>query len=299
MQARFRDASDKLRSRADLTAKAIGGIGSTVLAAVGISKLGDLFPFPEDDRGAIVAAALLILSFGAMASVVAFFTVRLWRLNEPIVLSSDPTEMSDLRGQSEIDEVEKIYKQTADLNRVPSLTAYVDRAHRLERMAERTDDETAKRYRTESEQIVNEVLATEARGGLVVIRRRSSNVIRDKWAFLFFAMFVIAVLVFAASADALDGKRAGEITVAKSCADAKEAGALDWPEICDQYLIPKGDSSAEVPATPAQEADQTLESVAAAYVRCRAAARSQHPGSEECEPIRRALLELTAMATGG
>lgn len=297
MQARFRDASEKLKSRADLTAKAVGGVGSIVLAAVGLSKLGDAFPLPTNDWEAVVAVVLLFVSFVVMAAVLAFFTLRLWRLNTPLILSSDPSEMSDLQGQSELDDVTKIYKQTADLNRVPSLAAYEERAHRLQRIAEHTDDAMARRYRAEAAEIVSEVLATEARAGAVVIRRRAGNAIRGRWAFIMYCLFVVAVLVFAGSADALDSKRSGEIAVAKSCADARKAGVMNLPGICTQYDIDveNGDiGGGGETATPAEEAGATLESVAAAYVRCRVAATKAKTGFEECELIRAALLQLAA-----
>ena len=70
-----------------------------------------------------------------MLIAVGFFTYRLWRVNERIVLRSSVSAMGkDLRDEDEKDIVWKIYNEVARLNRMPSLRAYEARAHRLLRI---------------------------------------------------------------------------------------------------------------------------------------------------------------------
>jgi len=283
---RFRDGSDRIRQRADLTAKTLGGLGTTVLTALGIAKLGDVFPVPQGPP--IMAALALPLSFLVMAAVVGFFTYRLWRLNEPIVLASDVELMEDLRnGESE--RVQKIYLRAATLNRAPSLAAYEARAHQLERIAQRSDDAAAKRYRAMAHEIEYDVLETEAKAALVVIRGRASKSVGDIWALLAYAIFVLGVVAFALSAAELNAVHSGEIAIAKNCADVAKAGATQLPTVCRDYVtLPATHASAK------QEADSALKSLTDAFYLCRRAAESSGTGERDCQAIRSAIVALAS-----
>src|SRR5262245_23361457 len=135
MGANFRDAAEKIRSRADTAAKTLGGLGTTVLTAIGIVKFGDIFPLPPLDKQVWAAIVVVITSFLTLAGVVAFFTRRLWKLNEPLVQRTDP-ELMELNDE-ELELVRGIYKIETDLNGVESLGALEARALRLLRIAER------------------------------------------------------------------------------------------------------------------------------------------------------------------
>jgi hypothetical protein len=284
LNERFRDSSDGIRQRADLTAKALGGVGTTVLAAIGIVKLGDLWPFPSG--GAIWAFFLMPFSFLVMALVLGFFTFRLWRLNQPIVLYADVELMDDLRG-GEKRRVKEIYDREARLNRASSLAAYVARSYQLERIADRSDDATAKRLREAAAGIANDVLATEAKAQLVVIRERASRAVGDIGALLGYSAFVLAVLVFAVSAAELAYVHAGQISNAKSCADAQKAGASQLPNICSEYVVQS------VPTTsPSEEVDGAIKTLSDSLDRCRREAQRSGTNISQCQPIVEAIRAL-------
>jgi hypothetical protein len=286
---RFRDAIETVRKRADVAAKTLGGLGSTALAAIGFAKIGDVFPFPPDDNAAQVATFFLLLGFSLMAGFVAFFTYRLWQLNQPIVLNPDTNRMTDLTTEERA-EVRRIYDEMAALNRVESLPAYLARSHRLRRITPRVSDAVAKRYIARADEIEAEVSAVQARGALVVLRRRAKDVISDRLALLAYGGLVFAIVVFAISADKLEAERTSELTVAKECAATKTAGVevAKLPSICTTYFSsPTGKTSS---VTAAEEADAAVTALAAAHVRCLRAATKAGTGAGECAPLRRALV---------
>ena len=242
-QKRFRDAADKIRSRADLTAKGLGALGTTVLTAIGITKVGDLFPAKAELRW-LVGVAFVLVGFAAMTFVLGFFTRRLWRVNEPIFLAADEKRMPDLDKHSpkgttpELDRVTEIYGGMADLNDVPSLRAYELRGHRWERIAERERNEKrAKELQIRAALLRAEVLATETRALAVLVRDRASRAIADSRAVAAYAAFVIGVVLFAAGADWLESNRTDEVALARSCGDARKAGATELPDPCTEFNV--------------------------------------------------------------
>jgi hypothetical protein len=293
LNERFRDAGEKVRARADIAAKTLGALGTTALGALGLAKIGDVFPFPRDDNAAQVAALFLILSFSVMAFAVAFFTYRQWRLNQPIVLASEVARMPDLKDQAEENEVARIYKEMADLNRVQSLRSYEARAHQLNEIALRVDDASAKRYRAQAEEIATEVLATQARAGLVIVRRRAAQAVTDSAAAVMYGLLAAAIVIFAISSDKLESERTSELAVAKECAAARTAKVDMLPSICASFLAAE-DGGDEVTATAGEEADKALTELSAAFIRCLRAAREANEGLDECQPLRRAMTAASA-----
>src|SRR5207247_2455674 len=132
---RFRDATEQIRKRTELTAKAVGGLGLTVLSAVGIKKFADVFPVPPGQGWWV---GFLIVSFLVMVFIVGLFTYRLWHVSERIVLRSAVERMDDL-DESEQNLVRKLYDETARLDRAPSLPALEARAQRFYRIADRSE----------------------------------------------------------------------------------------------------------------------------------------------------------------
>lgn len=49
---RWAEATDKIRTRTQTTAQAIGALGTTGVTAAGLSKFGDIFPLPASPSGA-------------------------------------------------------------------------------------------------------------------------------------------------------------------------------------------------------------------------------------------------------
>ena len=267
----FRAASEKIRGRADTAAKTFGTLATTAITAVGISKFGDIYPRPDGLYWPVIG---IVLAFLAMIATVAFFTARLWRVNLPIVMQSNPDLMTDLGRDEEKDAVRKIYATVAKLNRARTLASYEAKSHRLSRIADRkADDQEAEKLRKRSATIKEDVLATEARAALIVIRHRAATVVRSKTSLAAFCLFALAALVFAVSADRLESARAGEIEVAKACADARAAHAIEdkLPSICGNA---GNATKKQLPA--AEVADAAVEALATARKECRAAARKTH-----------------------
>jgi hypothetical protein len=230
----YRESSDKLRARADIAAKTLGGVATTLLAGVGIAKFADVFPF-KGGGWAWLALAGMILGFLTMAAVIALFTYRLWRLNRPVVMASDPSRIDKLE-QSEFALVDGVYGRFRLLNRVPSLRAYEARAHRLFRIADRLPPEKGGPLRSRAESMVAEVRATMALANLAVVRRRSSRAIGDNVSKAGYLAFILAALAFGLGSDYLASARSDEVALAKSCGEAHAAGASALPSACKDYV---------------------------------------------------------------
>jgi hypothetical protein len=320
MNERFRDAVENVRKRAETTAKVLVALGTTVLTAVGIAKFSDVYPRPPGN-GAYLAIVILIASFLAMALVIVFFTLKLWRLTEPLVMASDPEEIGDLRGKKELDRVNEVYDQVADEKNVESLAAYEARADRLDRIARRTSDgKEAKRLGDEASVIRTEVVTAMGRAALAVMRYRTASAIRGWPALGAYLAFFIAVLSFGLSADKLDSARAGEVKVATDCAAAQKGGATTTPPICDdyvtaavgeikiatecaaaeavvlpticdKYMTPKTPATPSEQSDPRAELDKARDELSAALTRCHAAARKTGTDEAVCTPLERALVQ--------
>jgi hypothetical protein len=231
----FRDAIEQIRQRTELTAKAVGALGTAGVSAVGISKFADIFPTPPGQWWAVL---LLIVSFLVMILIVGAFTYRLWHVSERVLLRSDPEQMSDLAEGDEKTTVTDVYDQVAALNWAPSFRALEARAQRLYRIADRVDDsDKAKKLKERADGLVADIRSTETRAGMLVVRRRASQAIRGPGAILAYCAFAVAILGFGISADRLDSERTQRAKIVKDCADTKKAtqvgGVPALPPICN------------------------------------------------------------------
>jgi hypothetical protein len=286
---RFSELADGLLSRADLTAKAAAGLGSSGLTAIGIAKVADVYPFEGPD-GWLFG---LFGGFLTMGLALAFFTRRLWRLQSPTVMRSTPWEIRDLDDEEE-QLVAEVFAEIAKLNDVASLRAYEARAHRLSRVADLVGETPlGKALAAEASLIALEVRATLARARLNVVRRRTTRSILGFRAMLVYFAFLVGLVLFGVAADALEAKRSGEVQVAKACGDALKAGASSLPSGCDDYV--SADSGGEDDtAAPGDEIDTAAEELAAQRTACRRAAREAgEDPSALCAPIDSALAVLT------
>src|SRR3954447_23859947 len=66
----FAELTEGTRKRADLTAKALGALGTTAVSAIGIAKFADIFPLPPWRPWVVVACIGLLLGFCALVVVV-------------------------------------------------------------------------------------------------------------------------------------------------------------------------------------------------------------------------------------
>lgn len=286
---RFSALADGLLSRADLTAKAAAGLGSSGLTAIGIAKVADVYPFEGPD-GWLFG---LFGGFLAMGLAVAFFTRRLWRLQTPTLMRSTPWEIRDLDKEEE-DLVTETYAEIAKLNDVASLRAYEARAHRLSRVANLLEETPlGKALVAEASLIALEVRATLARARLNVVRRRTTRSILGFRAMLVYFAFLAGLVLFGIGADALEAKRSGEAEIAKVCGEALKAGASSLPSGCDAY-VPPGSGGEDNTAAPGDEIDAAAEHLATQRTACRRVARKvgEEP-SASCAAIDSALATLT------
>lgn len=232
---RFRGVADKVRQRADTSAKALGGLATTAVGAIGIAKVADIFPI-HWDGWAVVAVLATLIGFALIVAVVAAFTARLWQVNSPIFTSSLASRIPEL-APDERKRVETTYKDMAELNGVPSLRAYEARAHRLDRIADRSHPPRRNRLRAQAALIRAEVMATQNRAAADVIRRRAAKPLTGKKAWRSYVVAVVGFLAFALGADYLEAERSGRVAIAKECAAAQKAVVdqrLDTklPDIC-------------------------------------------------------------------
>jgi hypothetical protein len=281
----FQASADKMRQRADTTAKAVGALGTTALAGIGVSEFADLFPF-HDSTESIVAALFLLLGFAAMASAIAFFTYRLWTLNEPIAAYARSARM-ELNAQ-EKKAVDDIYNEVARLNDTPSLLAYQARGLVMGRIASRLGSQAGSGFSARSTVILGEVQATLARARALVVRMRTKTTLTDDRAKSMAIVFAAGLLAFALAADYLESVRTDEVSVAKSCADASEAGVTALPSVCDRYRVTKAPEP-----TPAQAAASAVQSLGVALATCDTAVRQNKTEPGTCVPLKAAYAAAT------
>jgi hypothetical protein len=230
------------------------------VSAVGIAKFADIFPFPPGQGWWVV---LLIGSFLTMILVVGFFTYRLSRVSDRILVKSDVDRMDDLK-DDEKRMLRPLYLETARLNRAPSLPALEARARRLYRIADRTKDHAlANRAMREANDAVADVRSVEARANMIVVRRRGVRAIRSLLSIAVFALLALAIVGFGISSDKLDSERTQLTKLVKDCAAAKKASSevnsmRVPPRICHGPSVAvKSSVTLNVPGSTLQTPSQT------------------------------------------
>ena len=78
---------EKLRARADTTAKTFGALATTAVTAIGFAKLGDIYPLED---GLVWPLWVALIGFLLMILSVAFLhCARLWGVAQPIMTRAD------------------------------------------------------------------------------------------------------------------------------------------------------------------------------------------------------------------
>jgi hypothetical protein len=278
----YRDSLESLRTRTDTAAKVLVALGTAGLTAVGIEKVTDVFPYP--DNGAPFVA-LALLGFLGMVAVIVVFTVRLYRASEALKTSSDPNQM--VTDPEELEQVNEIYDRMADLNSVPDLPAYERLARQLQTQADGITDETGRNaLYAQSARIRAEVRATQASAAHTIISGRLQRALSDRKTKLLGVSFVAALLAFGLAVDWLDSERTAEAAALKGCADAIKANvpADSLPEFCGA-ATPK----ALEPKTPDQQAADRLASLAVLYGTCVDTAVQEKQPLTTCDSIKAQL----------
>lgn len=282
---RFRAVADKIRTRTDATAKGLAAVGTAAVTAIGYTKLADVFPY----GGPCWAVVILPLGVIAMVAAVVYLVLAFEGVSKTIATNSDKQGTRDLNSLDAEDqkEIAKAYDQTARLNDVPSLRAYEAKAHRFERIADTLNPASAavriNDLRAHADQIRAEVLATQDRAAVFILRRRAKSALFGGPTVFWLVIFVIGWYGTALAADAMEGERSGEIGVVKSCAEAREANPeAKLPGIC-------GDAPAEEETSAADDAEAAVGTLGVALVECRTKARKAGEDLATCSSLRRAL----------
>jgi hypothetical protein len=294
---RYTDEVESLRARADLAAKVIAGLGSTLVTAIGIAKFSDLFPMPPDITKEIILAIIgVTLGFTFMVAAVLFIALRYWKATEPIPLRSDLTRL-EVEDDNERKLVIEAFDDVARLNDVPTLLAYEARAHRIERIARWLPKEEAGRAATEAAVIQTEVLATQYLARRRIVRRRVSMAVRGPGAKALYVVFVGGVILFGFGADYLASERTDAVAVAKACADARAVDEnIDLPPICGE---PAEEPPGEELTTPEQVNEARLDLLASAAACFEEAHADETLDASACQLLVDAATSLGGGATDG
>jgi hypothetical protein len=281
---RFQKAAEAIRSRTDLTAKGLAGLGTGAVTAIGYTKFADVFPY----GGPWWSVPILVLGVVAMIGAVVFLVLRFQKVGEPIRTSADLVRTFEMNALSapEQEKLKADYKSTAKLNGVRSLLAYQARAHRFERIADReTTDAKANSLRARADVIRGEVLTTQTRAVALILRERAKEAFFSWAAAGLLLVFILGWYGTALAADAIQSERTDRVNAAKLCAETQALGpAVELPEkICGE--TPDDD---EEPTA----ADARVDAIAAlhtAYGECLQKAQEEDAGPTACAPLKLAL----------
>jgi len=243
--------SEAVRRRTDLFAKAIGGLGTSALTAIGIAKFADVYPLPpvgDIPLGLWLALLGTVGGFAAMGAALVWFSRVLWRVNEAIHMPLEaPSEGSDGAGAlspQEAARVTAVYASAAKLHGADSLLAYAERAGALETQADAREDAAANAegdaeeraaairtaaleaalLRERARTIRADVDEAQSRALLNVVRMRAHRAVCNWGPVLCFFPGLVA---FGLGADYLDSQHTANAAAAADC--AKAVRALSYP----------------------------------------------------------------------
>lgn len=294
---RFTEAVEKVRGRADTSAKAFAALSTAGLSAAGLTKITDLLPLPHDRGVAAIGVALAICGFAAMAVALLLFTRTQWRVNRPIFTTSNPNEMTDLDSTAEIEIVNKAYKQTAELNGVTSglLHDYEQQGLKLDGDAQGLADPTLKAaMQADANRIRAEVREAQARAVALIVKERSASAFSGPGVWGSALLLLVGILAFGGGTDLLSAERDdAKISFAKNCADAREAisgvsSDLDLPSACGGITSSSGSTPAA--SRTDRERASSVAALSKQYETC--LAQSRNPIAD-CGPTQALIQQLT------
>jgi hypothetical protein len=246
----FRDAADSLRNRVDWFGKVLVGIATLGTGAVGLAKIGDLFPVPDgSELWAVAAVAGLVVA--AIAAVI--IAIRLMRVGEPAVIEVGVDASSPGIENADIANIDRIFSATASRYGFASLTGLQERERTLRRAANRAGMARERARRTAlADELRTEIETALARAQVAVVRRRSTDAVGSGAAFLLYAVVLGGLLLFAAGADKVASERVEVGKDALACAKAREAGATDQ-ELSTSGCHPDSDKADPTEERPSVE----------------------------------------------
>jgi hypothetical protein len=289
----LREVADALRNRVDLFGKTLAAVATLGTTAVGLSEIGDLFPYDGNLEWVYIACGGLALA--ALAAI--WVAVLLMRVARPVFISANLDTNSEL-DKGERDEVRPVLEAAAQRYGFSSLIALEEYERSVRNVAYRATDE---RERTRQTALANEIKAeTEqalARGQVVTIRRRASRAMtRD--AFVPYVLVIVGLIAFALGTDKVSSDRKDLVAQAKACGDARKAGATAQELAATNVCEGEGEETEEdpEPLSAAQARAQISGQLTAALQAC--ADLVQTDGNEEksapldgkdCDPVRQAV----------
>lgn len=283
---RYRDAIDKIRQRTEYTSKGLAAIGTAAIAGIGYTTLADVFPW----TGPCLAYVALGLGVVAMVIAVLVLVHRFDGSTESVFTSSSLQETfkrNEISDENEKKLIRKVYRDTAKLNRVGSLSAYERRAQRLERIADRAGEKRAAELRVRAGQILTEVLATQDRAAALLLRDRANQAMFGSLTILMVIVFISGWYATAVGADALQSERKGQIELAKSCAEARAQEQIIEDKLPGSCGTPEEGSEEKVPV--AKVAREGFKSLAAALDTCLETAEENEEEKTACAWLEGAL----------
>jgi hypothetical protein len=287
LSGQYRDAAGAIRERTDTTVKALGAVGTAAVTGLGYAELADFFPF----GGPWGMWAVAILGVVVMVGALLMFLRRFQGVGESIVTTSDPTRTAELNGlkPEEVQKLESIYLQTASLNGVETLRAYLARAHRFERLADRADKDRAAELRQRADLIQVEVKATKDRATMVLVRERARAALFARTTALWLLLFVGGWYLTAVAADAMESKRSEGVELKTKCVELREKGGdKPLPGICGE-LPKKSNGTSKGSASPAKVVREGLPAISKLWADCLTIADEAGKDGSACAPLQRAL----------
>lgn len=292
---RFREAMESIRRRTDYTSKGLAAVGTAAIAGIGYAKLADVFPW----AGWSPAMAALAVGVMLMIAAVLSLVFRFASAGESVFTSSDPAETFDRNGIEDPAEkslIEKVYGETAKQNGATSLSAYEGRALQLEKAAD--DEQDAKKagaLRARADKILNEIQAAQDRTAALLLRSRAHRAVFGGGMVIWVIVFVVGWYATAVGADSLQSEHSDQVTLAKSCAEARAAEKVvqdDIPDICGTQLEgEKLEEEAEEKKTAATTRREGITALASAVETCQnAAEKNKEESTNPCRGLERALL---------
>ncbi|QIG45036.1 hypothetical protein G5V58_21720 [Nocardioides anomalus] len=258
-----RALADSLRSRVDLFGKGLAALATVGTGAVGLTRIGDVFPLST--WGSWVGAAAAVLGLLAAGIGAVFIATQLMQVGDAAVVDSS------LDGVAEQDRanVRRVFVAAARRFGYESLPGLEERERALRQSASRASSTSEAERRTAlADEVKLEVEQALARGQLAVVRGRATRAVTGGWAQASYVAILVGLVVFALGADAASSPRTDKISVAQACAEARTAGAVG-PDLEDSACAATQKSTPDPePPTAGEARHQLLASLTEASGDC-------------------------------
>jgi hypothetical protein len=294
--------ADQLRARVDLFGKTLAAVATLGTTAVGLSKIGDLFPATGNLLWVFLACAALAVA--ALAAI--WVAVELMRVGRPVFMRAD------LESNEELDADEKkavrpVFEAAAKRFGYTSLLGLQEREQSLRSAATRVSDENERtRWTGLADDVKAEIDQAMARAQVVVIRRRATEAVSAPIAWGRYAAVIVGLVLFAVGTDKVSSDRTDHVAEAKACGEARKAGATAAElgrakPACDSEAAQVDE--APPPPSAAEARARVTSKLAAALDACtelvekEGVAESGPLKTEECDPVREAVSGMNQIGT--